>query len=345
MTHGTHISLLSRTKVLAMLWRIGSFRAVQNRLASLRWAQSRPLSFIGGITSKRSNHGLLAGTGVFVLVGGSLMWDGRESNSTKCHGIPSKDNRQKIKGFIQSSLSRSDLKALPEYTLADVSQRNGEDGGPIWMSYGGYVYSVKDFIPLHPGGTERISRAAGTAIEPFWYLHQQHFDTEEPMQIMKGLVVGKLAQSDQEKVDAQLESLQQEVEGFQLVVDLSGLEGSVAKLSLDDLKRLPKTDIKSQVGCPSNQDRRPISTSIFGGVRMKELLGQAPNGAIRQLTFHAMDGEKVAVQVDQHEDILVCYEMDGAPLTKKRGFPLRVIIPGKRAVKWVQRVDVGGDSE
>ena len=48
------------------------------------------------------------------------------------------------------------------------SKINGEDGKPVWMTHGGIVYDVKDFIHIHPGGSEKIMTAAGSAIEPFW---------------------------------------------------------------------------------------------------------------------------------------------------------------------------------
>lgn len=43
-----------------------------------------------------------------------------------------------------------------------VAENNGKDGKPIWMSYGGVVYDVTDFIHNHPGGSERILLAAGS---------------------------------------------------------------------------------------------------------------------------------------------------------------------------------------
>lgn len=74
------------------------------------------------------------------------------------------------------------------------------------------------------------------------------------------------------------------------------------------------------------------------------LKGQA---AVKRIIFHAMDGETVTVPIDNSndnnfnfQDILVCYEMDGAPLTQGRGFPLRIIIPGRRVVKWACKIEV-----
>ena len=45
----------------------------------------------------------------------------------------------------------------PVYTSDQVAENDGTDGKPVWMSYGGVVYDVTDFIPNHPGGSEKVS--------------------------------------------------------------------------------------------------------------------------------------------------------------------------------------------
>lgn len=69
-----------------------------------------------------------------------------------------------------SSVAKEDLEevtaehsmdTLPIFEADFVAQHNGEDGTRIWMTYGGIVYDVTDFIPNHPGGSEQIMKAAG----------------------------------------------------------------------------------------------------------------------------------------------------------------------------------------
>lgn len=48
------------------------------------------------------------------------------------------------------------------FTSEQVAEHDGSDGKPIWMSYGGVVYDVTQFIANHPGGSEKILMAAGT---------------------------------------------------------------------------------------------------------------------------------------------------------------------------------------
>jgi hypothetical protein len=59
--------------------------------------------------------------------------------------------------------------SLPIYTSAQVATHDGKKTNRVWMSYGGYVYDVTDFIENHPGGQQKILLAAGGAIEPYWH--------------------------------------------------------------------------------------------------------------------------------------------------------------------------------
>ena len=50
-----------------------------------------------------------------------------------------------------------DEEQYPVYTSDQVAENDGTDGKPIWMSYGGVVYDVTNFIANHPGGSEKVS--------------------------------------------------------------------------------------------------------------------------------------------------------------------------------------------
>ena len=42
----------------------------------------------------------------------------------------------------------------------------------IWVTYGGMVYDITDFVANHPGGSEKIILAAGGPVEPWWNLYR-----------------------------------------------------------------------------------------------------------------------------------------------------------------------------
>ena len=107
---------------------------------------------------------------------------------------------------------QDDLDKLPIYTADQVAENNGEDGAPVWMSYGGVVYDVTNFIYNHPGGSERILLAAGGAVEPYWHLYCQHFTSDLPMRLMEDLDIGKLDEDDQDAIDEQMARIVEENE-------------------------------------------------------------------------------------------------------------------------------------
>ena len=84
----------------------------------------------------------------------------KTSTSTYCEG---KHPHPTIAELGESEdAEETDVETLPIYTSKQVSENNGKNGKPVWMSYGGIVYDVTDFISNHPGGSERILMAAGS---------------------------------------------------------------------------------------------------------------------------------------------------------------------------------------
>jgi hypothetical protein len=73
-------------------------------------------------------------------------------------GIPADVDKEDFEKYQESV----DIDAMPEYTSDQVAKHDGQNGASMWMSYGGVVYDVTDFIYNHPGGSEKISTAAGT---------------------------------------------------------------------------------------------------------------------------------------------------------------------------------------
>jgi sulfite oxidase len=139
--------------------------------------------------------------------------DSTNSRTTFCENNATHTLQQSSSELTPSSVAKVDLETvveshnmdnLPIYTADDVSRNDGTDGKPIWMSYGGIVYDVTNFINNHPGGSDKIMQAAGTAIEPFWYLYRQHFNSDLPMRLMERMAIGQLREEDQADIDEQM---------------------------------------------------------------------------------------------------------------------------------------------
>jgi cytochrome b involved in lipid metabolism len=95
----------------------------------------------------------------FALTAASAMFALGAVAVVACENTPSGVDHDDIKDAPIS------LDYLPEYTSEQVAKNNGEDGTPVWMSYGGIVYDVTNFIANHPGGSEKIMQAAGSVSE------------------------------------------------------------------------------------------------------------------------------------------------------------------------------------
>src|SRR5262249_33706622 len=90
-----------------------------------------------------------------------------------------------------------------------------------------------------------------------------------------------------------------------------------------------------------------ISTAQWRGVTLLALL-QDRGGALAAGThvlFSATDGYQSAQRLDElvRSDALIVWEMNGAPLTSRHGYPLRVVVPGyygEHSPKWLTEIAV-----
>ena len=138
---------------------------------------------------------------------------------------------------------------------------------------------------------------------------------------------------------------------------------------MDALKSLPKTTITATLQCGGNRRREmnkveptsgiawgpgAISTARWGGVRLRDLLlSQHPElrslrdaeaRGIKHVVFEGADGMEASIPLEkamsEYGDVLMAYEMNGAPVTHDHGFPVRAVVPGHVGVRNV-KVGVG----
>jgi hypothetical protein len=83
----------------------------------------------------------------------------KPTTDSRHHWTPSEVAREDFDEVVEAHKLDENLST---FSSDKVAENNGEDGKPIWMSYGGYVYDVTDFIQNHPGGSEKIMMAAGS---------------------------------------------------------------------------------------------------------------------------------------------------------------------------------------
>jgi DMSO/TMAO reductase YedYZ molybdopterin-dependent catalytic subunit len=139
------------------------------------------------------------------------------------------------------------------------------------------------------------------------------------------------------------------------VVDANGWSLSVGgavdkplKLSLADLRALPSSTEYVTMECISNNVGGGLmSTGSFTGVRLSDLVAMAsPRANGTWAAFKARDGyaESLPMSLIQGApELLVAYDLDGAPLPAAHGYPARILLPGHygmKGPKWLDSIEL-----
>lgn len=144
---------------------------------------------------------------------------------------------------------------------------------------------------------------------------------------------------------------------------LTGMVNTPMELSLDDLKKLGSTDVVAGFECSGN--RGPLSglsgNGKWTGVPLQKVLNRAGvKAAARDIVFFGADHGQEEVEwrtekytIDYHfgrsllreqalsPEPLLAWALNGAPLTKHQGSPLRLVMPGWYGVanvKWLSEI-------
>jgi DMSO/TMAO reductase YedYZ molybdopterin-dependent catalytic subunit len=125
-------------------------------------------------------------------------------------------------------------------------------------------------------------------------------------------------------------------------LQIDGLVSRPCELSYSDLLALPKAEQVSSFHCVTGWT---VNGVHWGGVRFADLLRRAqPLPQARAAHFISAEIPYADyLELDQVAlpDAMLAYEMDGAPLPREHGAPVRVVIPemyGYKNVKWVKRI-------
>lgn len=150
---------------------------------------------------------------------------------------------------------------------------------------------------------------------------------------------------------------------------ISGLVEAPLELSWQELReRFPYKTIEATLHCAGNRRDElakvapipgelpwgpgAIGNACWGGVSLAEVLrATGIKESAQHVTFVGLDkpyegdslsfGGSIPLHKAMGSEVLLAYEMNGAPLPEEHGFPLRVIVPGyvgARSVKWLSSI-------
>ena len=109
-------------------------------------------------------------------------------------------------------------------------------------------------------------------------------------------------------------------------------------LSMSDLRKLPYAEQVTQFKCIEGWSQ----ITSFGGARFSDFLrAYPPEGTPRFVLFETADGtfsSSLDMESMLHPQTLLCYEMNGRPLSPGHGAPLRLATPFKYGYKQIKQI-------
>ncbi|HTO24877.1 MAG TPA: molybdopterin-dependent oxidoreductase [Gaiellaceae bacterium] len=127
-------------------------------------------------------------------------------------------------------------------------------------------------------------------------------------------------------------------------LSVGGLVERPTTFDYEQLRSLPRANQISTFHCVTGWT---VENVRWGGVRIKDVLASAnPLPNAQALEFTSMELPYIDyLTLDQAAlpDVLLAYEMNGKPLPREHGAPVRLIIPdmyGYKSVKWLSRIDL-----
>ena len=129
---------------------------------------------------------------------------------------------------------------------------------------------------------------------------------------------------------------------------IDGLVERPLELSYAELRALPRAEQVSTFHCVSGWT---VENVHWAGVRFHDLLAAArPRREAKALRFVSAElpyTDSLTLRQAYLRDAMLAYEMDGRPLAREHGAPVRVVIPemyGYKNVKWVERIELTDES-
>jgi DMSO/TMAO reductase YedYZ molybdopterin-dependent catalytic subunit len=135
-------------------------------------------------------------------------------------------------------------------------------------------------------------------------------------------------------------------------LDIVGQVENPRVYSFADIAAMPAVEQESTLLCISYGVGSGLcSNAIWKGVPLPTLLAQVkPKPNVTTVLFRAADGyyETFRFGKAMEPTTLVAYEMNGEPLPKRHGFPLRLIVPGlygEKNPKWLTRIELLNEAD
>ena len=130
-----------------------------------------------------------------------------------------------------------------------------------------------------------------------------------------------------------------DIDPAELRVRVGGLVDHPTTFTFADLKAMPRAEQVSDFHCVTGWSVYDVH---WAGVRLQHLLEEAgvksTAGYIQFVSDEVPYDDSLELRQALLPDVMLAYEMDGKPLSRPHGGPLRLVVPqmyGYKSVKWV----------
>lgn len=269
-----------------------------------------------------------------------------------------------------------------------ISMAAGTSVEPFWMLYGVHknpnVLAILEKYRIGNLSAEEAAEASANLEDPYAKDPRRHpalkpsskkpFNAEPPPSILADSLITPV---DLFYVRNHLPVPDIKEKDYNLEINFKGKDYS---LSLNDLKKkFEKVTITATVMCAGNRrgemtqvkpvkglnwGHAAIGNATWSGPRLRDVLKyigvNEEDPAIQHIQFEGLDTDVANVPygasipfekaIDPKGDVILAYEMNGEPLPRDHGYPVRAVVPGvvgARNVKWLGRIvvtDVESDS-
>jgi DMSO/TMAO reductase YedYZ molybdopterin-dependent catalytic subunit len=130
---------------------------------------------------------------------------------------------------------------------------------------------------------------------------------------------------------------------------VGGLVDKPLTITYDELVAMPATELVKDFQCVTGWRVPKVHWKGVQLAHILELAGVQPAG--KALAFHSFDNadtESLTLDQARRPDVIVAYEMLGAPVTREHGGPVRLYVApmyGYKSLKWLDGIKVTSDVE
>ncbi len=187
------------------------------------------------------------------------------------------------------------------------------------------------------------------------------------------LLSGSITRNDEVFVRNNSRSVDLDIDRWSLTIDGDAVE-EATELRFEEIMRLPQRTMTSYLECAGNHrvmfdllqgraakgtqwGRGAIGNAEWTGVSLADVLtlagvrASAVSALLIGLDPESPEGgfrRVMPIEKAMHPDTLLVHRMNGAPLPRDHGFPLRAVVPGwvgSSQIKWLGRIEVSSEPQ